>query len=326
MNFPPFEPFPLIRTGRAQTICAPYLPGQSRPYQASQQIVDLPDGDKIVLHDDCPAEWQGGNRVALLLHGVIGCHGSPYLVRISGKLNDAGVRTFRMDQRGCGAGMKLAQHACHAGRSEDALAAVEAIEQLCPQSPCTMIGFSLGGNITLKLLGDCGAHAPANLDSAVAVSPPIDLVCCGENIDLGFNRFFSRTFARALVRFAQERREFIRGIADIELLPEPRSIVDFDDLVTAPLSGFHGVWDYYRQCSASPRLRQITLPTLIITAHDDPVIPFEMFEQAVLSNTTTLLETPQGGHVGYYAARGSDPDRWWVDWRIIDWISQHDRS
>ena len=326
MHAPSFEPFHFLRTGRAQTIFSPYLPGQLRPYQARQHIVDLPDGDKIVLHDDCPADWQPGDRVALLLHGVTGCHGSPYLVRIVAKLNERGVRTFRMDQRGCGAGMKLAQYAAHAGRSEDALAAAEEIHQLCPQSPCTIVGYSLGGNITLKLLGESGSRVPVNIESAIAVSPPIDLVCCGENIDVGFNRFFSKFFARQLVRFVQQRRDFISGLADVELSPKPRSVVDFDDRVTAPLSGFDGVWDYYRKCSSSPRLNEITLPTLIITAHDDPVIPFEMFSRAELSKTTTLLETPQGGHVGYYGTGGSDPDRWWVDWRIIDWIQHLDGS
>lgn len=326
MHIPPFEPFLLLTSGRAQTIFTQYLPGQSRPYQARQHVVDLPDGDQIVLHDDCPTDWKPGDRVALMLHGVTGCHGSPYLVRIAGKLNDTGVRTFRMDQRGCGAGMKLAQHPGHAGRSEDASAAIEALHELCPQSPCSIIGFSLGGNITLKLLGESGSQPPANLDSAVAVAPPIDLVCCGENIDRGFNRIISRTFARTLLRFVRERRQFIAGLSDVKLAPAPRSVVDFDDRVTAPLSGFDSVWDYYRKCSSLPRLNEIALPTLIITAQDDPVIPFEMFERADLSRTTTLVATPQGGHVAHYAARGSDPDRWWLDWRIIEWIRHQGKN
>jgi predicted alpha/beta-fold hydrolase len=325
MNVPSFEPFRLLKSGRAQTVFTQFIPGQTRPYQARQHFVDLPDGDKIVLHDDCPESWRVGDRTALLLHGVTGCHGSPYLVRIADKLNRIGVRTFRMDQRGCGAGMKLARYAGHAGRSEDARAALEAIQRLCPQSPCAIVGYSLGGNIVLKLLGECGASLPPNLDSAVAVSPPIDLVCCGENIDRGFNRLFSRKFARSLVRFVEERREFIAGLEEVKLSPTPRSIVDFDNRVTAPLSGFDGVWDYYRRCSSSPHLNKVSIPTLIITAQDDPVIPFEMFERTELSSTTTLLATTQGGHVGYYAARGSDPDRWWVDWRIIDWITQQNR-
>lgn len=320
--FPPFIPHPLITTGHLQTVCSPYLPGQSRPYQAKQHVVELPDSDRVVLHDDCPADWNPGDRVALLLHGVTGCHGSPYLVRLAAKLNDVGVRTFRMDMRGCGAAMKLAQQPGHAGRSEDARACLERIDEVCPQSPCTIVGFSLGGNIALKLLGESGAQPPANLDSGVAVAPPIDLVCCGENIDRGLNTVYSRKFARVLTRFVKDRRNFMPAVRDINLAPAPRSIVDFDDRVTAPLSGFRDVWDYYRQCSSAPLLQNVNVPTLIVASKDDPVVPATMFKRAVLSNSVNLVLTERGGHVGYYGVRNDDPDRWWVDWRIVDWI-QH---
>ena len=111
---------------------------------------------------------------------------------------------------------------------------------------------------------------------------------------------------------------------EINLRPAPRSIVDFDNRVTAPLSGFEGVWDYYRQCSSAPLLSNIATPTLVITSADDSMIPVTMYERASVSRTVKLVITSHGGHVGFYAARNSDPDRWWIDWRIIDWMqSQH---
>jgi hypothetical protein len=325
-DFPPFVPHLLIRTGHQQTVFSQFIPGQLRPYAAEQHVVDLDDGDRIVLHDDCPSGWTAGDRAALLLHGVAGCHGSPYLVRLAGKLNDRGVRTFRMDMRSCGAGMKMAQHPGHAGRSEDARAASLAIRELCPESPLTMVGFSMGGHIVLKLACEVGDQPPGNLDSTIAVAPPIDLVCCGENIDRGFNCVYSRKFARMLVRFVKERREFIPAIKDIRLSPAPTSIVSFDDLVTAPLSGFRDVTDYYRQCSSLPHMSKVKLPTLIITSRDDPVIPIEMFERAKLSPTTEFHVTSHGGHVAFFGQRGIDPDRWWVDWRIADWIEGQDEE
>ena len=323
-DFPPFVPHRLLRNAHHQTVLSPYIPGQLRPYQATQHVVELDDGDRIVLHDDCPTMWSPGDRVALLLHGVAGCHGSPYLVRLAGKLNDAGVRTFRMDLRGCGAGMKLARQPGHAGRSEDARSALLAVQTICPASPLTMIGFSMGGNIVLKLAGEFGNQPPANLDSTVAIAPPIDLICCGTNIDRGLNRLYSRRFARMLVRFVQQRRDFIPALQEIPLSPTPKSIVRFDDRVTAPLSGFRNVRDYYEQCSAAPLLPRITVPTLVITSRDDPLIPVTMFEQAVLSTTTRLHITSHGGHVAFYGRRGDDPDRWWIDWRILDWIQYLD--
>lgn len=322
-DFPPFVPHLLLRTVHLQTVLSPHLPGQLRPYRAEQHIVALPDGDKIVLHDDRPPQWKPGHRVALLLHGVTGCHGSPYLVRLAGKMNDAGIRTFRMDMRGCGAGKELAQHPGHAGRSEDARACVEQIAQLCPRSACSIIGFSLGGNIALKLLGEAGADLPGNLDSGVSVSAPIDLVTCGQNIDAGLTSIYSKKFARVLTQFVKDRLEFMPAAREINLRPTPRSIVEFDNRVTAPLSGFENVWDYYRQCSSAPLLSNIAAPTLIITSADDSMIPVCMFEQASVSSAVRLVITPHGGHVGFYGARSSDPDRWWIDWRIIDWMQWH---
>ncbi len=319
-DFPRFVPHPLLRSGHLQTIAGVYLKGPLRPYRATPHQVMLPDGDRLVLHDDCPVDWRSGDRVALLLHGVAGCHGSSYLVRIAGKLNDVGVRTFRMDMRGCGAGARLAQFPGHAGRSEDALAAADTIQQLATTSPLTIIGFSMGGNIALKLAGELGDRPPSHLVGIVAVAPPIDLMHCGENIDRGFNQVYSRSFARQLVRFLQSRREHMPLLADLPLLPAPRRIVEFDDRFTAPLSGFRDVTDYYQQSSSLPVLSRITLPTLILSAADDPLIPVEMLQRAPLSPSTEIVLTEHGGHVAYIGQNSDDPDRWWMDWRIVDWV------
>jgi len=325
MDAPRFIPHPMLPSGHMQTIAAGYITGHSRPYRAAQYQVDLGDGDRIVLHDDRPECWQPQDRVALFLHGVSGCHGSPYMIRIGGKLNDVGVRTFRMDMRGCGAGARLAQHPGHAGRSEDARAAILKIHELCPSAPLTIIGFSMGGNISLKLAGEVGHQQLGNLDSVVAVAPPIDLVLCGENIEVGLNRIYSRSFSRRLFRFIHAQREQMPRLAELSLRPTPTSVVDFDNRFTAPLSGFRDVWDYYAQSSAMPRMNDITLPTLIVTAEDDPVIPAKMFQRAVLSPSTELLLTEQGGHCAHIArSRGDDLDRWWMDWRVVDWIRQLD--
>ncbi len=321
MDVPPFFPHPILLSGHLQTIAGAYIKGHARPYRATQHQVDLGDGDRLVLHDDCPDDWQQQDRVALLIHGVSGCHGSPYMVRIAGKLNDLGIRTFRMDMRGCGAGAKLAQHPGHAGRSEDARSAVLKISHVCPAAPLTMMGFSMGGNITLKLAGEVSHQPLGNLDSVIAVAPPIDLVVCGQNIDEGWNRIYSRNFSRRLFRFVHERREQMPRLAELQLRPVPTSIVDFDNRITAPLSGFRDVTDYYTQSSALPRMSNITLPTLILAAKDDPVIPVEIFHRADLSPSTQLLLTERGGHVAHIArSKGADPDRWWMDWRVITWL------
>ena len=111
-------------------------------------------------------------------------------------------------------------------------------------------------------------------------------------------------------------------IAELKLRPYPKGIVEFDNRFTAPLSGFRDVTDYYTQSSAIQLLDNIVLPTLIITAKDDPVIPFGMFVQTTLSPSTQLVTTEHGGHVAHIAkSKGVDPDRWWMDWRVVDWIN-----
>jgi predicted alpha/beta-fold hydrolase len=240
--------------------------------------------------------------------------------RCSIRLRAKGIRVFRMDLRGCGAGIKLARHPIHAGRSEDAAAALDYVSRQCPGSPVHLVGFSMGANIVLKLAGELGADAPPHLASVLAVGPPIDLIECSKNMQRGWNRLYDRRFARNLVRFIQRRAKLVPDAHSRPLVPRPRSLLDFDAMFTAPLSGFADTDDYYRRASSGPLLPRISVPTLIIAAASDPIIPIKPFERASYSPTTQLLITPCGGHLGYVAARGDDPDHRWLDWRIVEWV------
>jgi predicted alpha/beta-fold hydrolase len=204
-----FHPHLLFPTGHLQTLAGIYLPQRTRQETARQHRVALPDGDQIILHDDCPQTWQPAGRSALLIHGLTGCHASNYMQRIAARLNDRGVRTFRMDLRGCGAGLGLARLPYHSGRSEDAAAALRKIAELCPASPTILIGFSLGANIALKLLGEAPADLPANLDRAVAICPPVDLWQCVQTLARGVNRLYDRHFVRGLLTQVAMKRRLI---------------------------------------------------------------------------------------------------------------------
>jgi predicted alpha/beta-fold hydrolase len=322
-DLPPFRPHPLLRSGHAQTLAGAYLPDGRRPYQASLCTVHLDDGDRLLLHDDCPADWQTGGRVALLLHGLGGSHESGYMVRIADKLNDCGVRTFRKDLRGFGAGYNMARHHCHAGRTDDAAACLDFVANLCPDSPVTVIGFSMSGNIVLKLLGDLGELAPPFLQGAVAVCPPIDLIHCASHLRIGMNRLYDWSFVRALHRLVHRRRRTVPDLVDRQLRPLPKRLREFDDQYTAPLTGFSGATEYYSLCSSGPHLSRIRVPTLIIAAADDPVIPVDMFERYAISSSVTLHITSHGGHLGFIGVSGVDADRRWLDWRVVDWITHH---
>src|ERR1700732_2001191 len=181
-SIPEFQPHPLLRNGHAQTLAGIYLPNGRFVERATRHRVVLPDGDTVVLHDDVPADWRPGDRVALLLHGLAGCYQSSYMVRIASKLLGRGVRAFRMDLRGCGAGEGLASRPYHAGRSEDALAALEYLQTLCPESPVTLVGFSLSGNIVPKLGGESPESVPTNVEKTAAVCPSLDLALCAHSL------------------------------------------------------------------------------------------------------------------------------------------------
>jgi predicted alpha/beta-fold hydrolase len=319
--FPTFRPHPLVRGGHAQTLVGAYLPHGGKLTGTVDHRIEMPDGDVLVLHDNRPAVWQPGERVVLMIHGLGGAHHSPYCERLALRLTERGVRTFRLDQRGCGAGVNLARYPGHAGRSEDATAAIERVAQLCPGSPVSAIGYSLGGNIILKLAGECGASPPGGLDQVAAVCPPIDLRYCARSISRGFNWVYDRAFIRSLTRLVEARAtqspEFYEKIP---LRPRPYKLEEFDNRITAPLSGFRDSAHYYEVCSSAPLLTQIAVPTLILSAADDPLIPADMFETTPHSSAVQIHVASSGGHLGFLAAKNGDPDRRWLDWRLMEWM------
>jgi predicted alpha/beta-fold hydrolase len=320
MQFDPFRPHPLFRGGHAQTLAGAYWPQERRESNATSHRVTLPDGDVLVLHDDCPRDWPAGGRVVLLLHGLVGSHSSGYMLRASRKLARRGARTFRLDLRGCGAGAGLARRPYSAGCSDDVHAAVRHIESVCPGSPMALVGYSLSGNVLLKYLGESPGGVIAAVDRAMALNPPIDLERCVLSLDRFANRVYGRFFVRHLQASVKRLKQVHPDVAIPELYRRPRRLFDFDDQYTAPMIGYAGARDYYLQCSANQFLKNIDVPTLILTAQDDPLVPLSSFEGVRLSEAITLHIAEGGGHLGYIASRNGDPDRRWMDWRIVDWV------
>ncbi|PQO46027.1 hydrolase [Blastopirellula marina] len=321
----PFRPHPLLRNSHAQTILATYWAGHKIPYAARQHYVLFDDGDQLVLHDDCPASWKPGDRCAVMVHGLGGSHLSNYLVRISHKLNYLGIRTFRVDLRGCGAGESLAKRPFHAGCSDDIAQCVETVSAMCLGSPITLNGYSMGANIVLKLAGEIGGGRLGGVDSVIAVAPPIDLGYCCRNIGRGFNRLYDWDFSRRLVRMVEGRLEIDENCYDgFRFMEKPGRIVDFDTIFTAPQCGFESAEDYYTKASAARVLADIRVPGLILTADDDSVIPLEIFQMHPRSGSVDLEITRGGGHLGFIAPRSLVPDRRWMDQRVVEWISNLD--
>lgn len=350
----PFVARRLLGGGHRQTLAASLLLRPELLTGTRLHRVRLDDGDEIVLHDDMPINWTlavdgtdnragepNRGRTALLIHGLAGSHSSPYMTRIARKLVAHGVRTFRMDLRGCGAGANLARWPYHSGRSEDAAAALRFIGELCPSSPVVLMGFSLGANIVLKLLGEDPQRVPANVDRALAVCPPIDLVRCVRQMQTGWCRWYDRFFVRLLMQRVSNQLQSMPDMPLPEGWPRrhgraggaspsvsawrpPRTLEEFDDRFTAPLSGYQSALHYYERCSSKQFLTAIRVPTLVVTAADDPIIPASQFAGLTWSPTTRLLQAAGGGHMGFQARLGRDPDGHWLDWRAVAWaLAEH---
>lgn len=325
LALPPFRSHLLLRGGHRQTLAAYCLKGEQRRYTATRHTIELPDGDRLILHDDCPQNWGPTSPFVLLLHGLAGCHGSFYMIRVAGKLVDRGVRVFRLDHRGCGSGARMARLPYHAGRSDDVRFAFEHAARTCNGSLGGIVGFSLSGNMLVKMLGEDGrsGRSATYLACAAAVNPPIDLELCGDALRKRSNRFYDRHFTRLLCDQVQDRIDHVPDAPGPIGGAIPERLREFDDAYTAPVSGFDGVYDYYANCSGAQFVSSISVPTLILTARDDPLIPVTSFEQLPSVPSVLLHIAEHGGHLGYIARPGSDPDRRWMDWRVIDWLAAH---
>ena len=318
---PAFCPPKWLRNGHLQTVYAAYLFNGLKPYSATEHRVELEDGDSLILHDDCPDNWQPGERVVLLVHGLTGCHASSHVARVSQKMNSFGIRTIRMDQRGSGAGAFTAKRHTYAGASHDLQAVVDFIVKAIKGSPLIIVGFSMGGNILLKYLSEDPDALPPELDSAISVSPPIDLQHCAWKLTQGLNRVYDYRFLRRVYRSLRQRRQQVSELIDYRLDPAPDRLIQFDDQFVAPAAGYRSAREYYQKSSAAPMLHQTRVPTLLIAAKDDPLIPFEIYTKYEMSDAIRLFVTESGGHLGYINQQSNDPDRRWLDWRLCEWIA-----
>jgi predicted alpha/beta-fold hydrolase len=207
---PPFDPHPVFRGGHLQTLVSLKSPLVNRLCPA-EQIVPLPDGDAIVLHEDRPASWRVGDRSMLLVHGLSGCHTAPYMLRLADRFISSGICVFRMDMRGCGAGSKLSSNVTHAGRSSDVLAALDAIAEQTQAGLMSAIAVSLGGNQLLRAVGRIGGGldpTPAwfeRLERIAVVAPPLDLKRCSDNMERWAMRPYNYYFIRSLLARAPAR-------------------------------------------------------------------------------------------------------------------------
>ena len=325
-EYPPFRPSRLLKSAHLQTVGAFFIDGKPLPYKAVKHVVQLHDDDRIVVHDDKPESWITGDRIAILFHGLCGSHLSPCVARAADKLSRRGIRTIRVDMRGFGDSTFISRSHLHGGNFRDAMSVIDFVHRLSPLSKISLVGFSVGGNIVLKTLGVWGEDPHQQVDSAIAISPPVDLVHCSWNLRQRGNRLYESYFVSRLQSQLRQRRKKVKGLVDNQMSRFPTRLIHWDDQFTAPCWGYRGALDYYEDASSAKQLNQVNVPTIILTSQDDPVIPVAMYSEYEMSESIELIATQQGGHLGFYGQGAKDPDRYWLDWRICQWVTSMDED
>ena len=314
-----FSPHPRLANGHAMTLWAwarrrrfPRLPPpDSRIFQVS------PDA-RVLAH----CHWQPGRTAAptiVALHGLEGSSMAHYICGVADKAWAAGFNVVRLNQRNCGGTEHLSTTLYHSGLSADA---VTVIDELAAEGLRSfgVIGYSLGGNLALKLAGEYGADAPPHLRAVVAVSPVMDLPRCVAALERRSNAIYQWNFVRNLKARMRRKAAAFPDRYSLEPLPRVRTVRDFDEVYTAPHFGFRDAADYYHRASALRVAGRIAVPTLIVTAADDPFVPpYPFADPAVTANPhITTLVCRHGGHCAFVAPVNGAHDGYWAEWRGVE--------
>lgn len=314
----PFDPFPLFPGCHQQTIIGSIFHVDPEP-KSEKHVITLADKDQIAIEVTTPENWSENGLTVAMVHGLCGSHRSPYLVRMAHRLVDLGIRSVRINLRGCGSGKGLAKKLYHSGCSDDIETVVQYLHQTFPESPIILIGFSLGGNLVLKMAGELGESARGLVSEVIAIGPPVDLYKSMEMISDRTNRFYERYFLRLLRQDIDYR---IKIFPDFEKVTFPRGLTmrKFDECFTAPQGGFESADDYYRKCSSARVVPDIVVPCRILFAEDDPLICSTSLDDLKLPATTRIYKTKYGGHMGYLSIPNEKNGFHWMDDLLVDWI------
>lgn len=312
-----FRPAAGLAGAHVQTLLGG-APFARRP-RARRERWELPDGDFLDLDWVAPR----GTSWALVLPGLTGHLGSAYAVRLLRSLSARGFRAGLLNYRGhSGIPNRLAT-GYHAGFTRDLDLLVSCLAR--SGGPGVLAGYSMGGNLLLKWLGERGADAP--VAAAAAVSVPFELAPAAESLRHGAGRGYDRYLLPGLRRYVRRKAPQIAGSIPLPPLRRLRSIRDFDEHITAPLHGFAGAADYYARSSCRPWLGRIGVPTLIVNAIDDPLVPAATLPAAnELAGTVTLELAERGGHVGFVGRGPLGLPRFLLEERLAGWLQDRSRE
>ncbi len=312
-NFASFKPAWWLPGPHLQTL-APLLYRRGLRVPLQRERVELPDDDFLDL------DWTLGRQegpLVLILHGLGGSSRSHYVVGLLTALHRVGVRAVVMHLRGCSGEPNRLTHSYHAGATGDLGWVVDYLQTTCPATPLAAIGYSLGGNLLLKWLGE---RPERRLHTAVAVSVPFELHHAASRLNSGLSQIYQRVLLRCLKHSMRTKCQdpTYKLPFHIEELARIKDFYQFDDRVTAPLHGFANAAEYYERTSCRRYLKRIQTPTLILHAQDDPFTRPEAIPlHDELSSQVSLEVCEHGGHVGFITGCRPWQPRFWLEERIL---------
>lgn len=332
----PVEPYTApvgLANRHVMTIAAAAWPRRVPHVVANQKnrLFPVTDCDSILVSaNDASAVRRGGRdlvpencdrrpsrSVVVLVHGLEGCADSHYMLGLAYKCLSAGIDTVRVNLRNCGGTAAHCRTLYNAGMSGDIIALAEDLVTKQGYEQVFLFGVSLGGNIVLKAACELGRAGVSYLAGVCAVSPSLDLSTCVDAMGAGVNRIYDLNFVFALKAKIREKVKYFPGLFDTGLLKQVKTIRQFDDLYTAPDGGYESAAHYYQEASAISMMPWSKAPILIITAKDDPIVPFASFQAKTLEGDNIKILAPdRGGHGGFLAARAGGSglsDRFWSE-------------
>jgi predicted alpha/beta-fold hydrolase len=321
----PFVPHPRLRNGHVMTV---YSWGRRRPAPLlpapEVRHFDVAPGTRVSA--DC--YWQpdrARHPAILMLHGLEASSSAHYMLGVAAKAFAAGMSAVLLNQRNCGGTEHLAPGLYHSGLTEDPVYVLNEMIARDGVQRIGVAGYSLGGNLALKLAGDYGDSAPPALRAVCAISPIVEILRCIEALERPANIIYQWNFVKDLRARMRRKATHWPDAFPIGRLRSVRTVRQFDDAFTAPHFGFTGAEDYYHRASAMRVVDRIRIPTLVISAEDDPFVPSDMFDAAAIRNNPriTTIVTRHGGHCGFISGAGSQDDGYWAETSIVQFVRQH---
>lgn len=321
-----FVPHPALMGGHRMTLYAWAIRRRIAPIVAPESRLFNVAEDTMVLGH---CHWQPDRRsrpTVILMHGLEGSSNSQYMHGLADKALRRGLNVVRLNHRSCGGTEELTPGFYHSGLTADPLAVMQALHEQEGLERFAFIGYSLGGNIAMKLGAEVPATGRLAVAAVAAVSPPIELVHCVDALERASNVAYHLNFVHGLRRRARRKSRRYPERYDVRKLRRVYSVRTFDDTFTAPHNGFDGAGDYYHRASARRVIHALRVPALLVTSADDPFVPPEAALDPALDGMPLLTRavTKFGGHCGY-VGRPSGPgdDGYWAESTVVDFVARH---